>query len=262
MNPVVLFRNNGVEDEYQVCQKYFTTYQQRVDLPKDSLVICRYSALPYYKELENDIKLLGSRMINSHNEHLWIANFDYYYELNEYTPESWSFDNFYLCKDSGPFVVKGTTNSRKHSWDKCMFANNKARALEVATVLNEDSLIGTQKIIFRKYIKLKTLEVGINGLPFSNEWRFFYYKDKKLAHGFYWSNVCDCPEKAEMNAPGLEFADKIAKIASNFTNFFVLDIAQKEDGSWILIEINDGQQSGLSGCSSETLYHNLKEAWK
>ena len=40
-------------------------------------------------------------------------------------------------------------------------------------------------------------------------------------------------------------------------NFFVIDIAQKEDGDWIIIEVNDGQQSGLSENSADILYQNL-----
>ena len=61
---------------------------------------------------------------------------------------------------------------------------------------------------------------------------------------------------------GLKFADKIAEIASYYTTFFVLDIAEKRDGGWILIEMNDGQMSGLSMNDPDIFYKNLALALK
>ena len=46
------------------------------------------------------------------------------------------------------------------------------------------------------------------------------------------------------------------------TNFFVMDIARTAEGKWIIIELNDGQQSGLSNVDPEELYSNLAKALK
>jgi hypothetical protein len=43
-------------------------------------------------------------------------------------------------------------------------------------------------------------------------------------------------------------------------NFYVVDVAQTEKGDWIVIELNDGQQSGLSDNSPVALYRWLLEA--
>lgn len=40
-------------------------------------------------------------------------------------------------------------------------------------------------------------------------------------------------------------------------NFFVMDVARTEDGKWLLIELNDGQMSGLSENNPEVLYSKL-----
>jgi hypothetical protein len=58
----------------------------------------------------------------------------------------------------------------------------------------------------------------------------------------------------------LSFADEVARIASRHVRFFVLDIAEMEHGGWTLIEINDGQTSGLSENDPHELYGNLKAA--
>lgn len=259
--PNMLFRASPeIRDELPFAQQHFNVFQNRMLCPADSTIVGRYSCLPYYKELEDDLACINSKLINSFAQHQWIANFEYYEDLKNYTPETWTIDNFYSCDYQGPFVVKGRTNSRKHQWNKLMFAETRTRVFEISTLLNGDLMIGTQGLLIRKFVPLKVLEVGIDGLPFSNEWRFFFYGTQRLAHGFYWSDLADNKEQAVMNSDGLAFAQEVANIASQHTNFFVLDIAEKQEGGWILIEVNDGQQSGPSACDLHELYGNLAQA--
>jgi hypothetical protein len=254
----LLFRQSLAEpNELSIASKYFDVTKYRTAC-KDELVIPRYSALPYYDELEHDLKSLNCTLLNTHKMHKWIADFEYYNILKKYTPESWTENNFHECQYQGPFVVKGKTNSKKFEWNSSMFANTKKDAIEVAHKLWNDSYIGSQEIIFRKYIPLKTYEIGLNGLPFSNEWRFFFLHKQMLSYGYYWS--CADLDFNKLRPPSgcLGFAQKIANIVSNYVIFFVLDVAQTENDELILIEINDGQMSGLSENNPDTLYHNLK----
>lgn len=265
MEPIILFRKSRETDEEEkVARQYFPeTTNSRVDC-HNSLVIGRYSCLPFYRELEVDLLLNGCRLINSFTQHSWIANFDYYFDLkNEVdTPESWTQDNFWTAPE-GKFVVKGATNSRKHAWKTSMFAENKKEAIRIAHELQQDSLIGNQRIIFRRYVPLKIYETGICGMPFANEWRCFFLGKELLTVGYYWSVAEDSTiENALLTGTALDFAKKTAKLASEYTNFFVLDIAEKADGGWTLIEINDAQQSGLSENNPHTLYKKLKNNLK
>ena len=156
MTPIILFRKSlADEGEFDVCRKYFTTVEYRSDIPRNSFVIPRYSYLPYPLEFEYDIKNIGGTLINSYKQHKWIANFEWYEPLKEYTAESWTDDNFFLCQKDCQFIVKGRTNSKKHQWNKLMFAENKRRALEISGELIQDGLIGEQGIIYRQYIPLK-----------------------------------------------------------------------------------------------------------
>lgn len=257
MRPVILFRREiAFEGELLVAQKYFTVYEQRCAIPEDSLVFGRYSVLPYYKELEKDLLLRNCRLANTYEQHRWIADFEYYQDLQEYTPESWDDTNFYRCQHPGPFVVKGKTNSRKHNWNTHMFAKDKRAAIDIASELIKDSMIGCQGIIYRKFVPLKVLGQGINGLPYANEWRCFYYKGERISYGYYWSISDNIP--TTMDLGGLEFADEVAKKAAEFVDFFVLDVAEKEEGGWTLIEVNDAQCSGISENDPYILYHKLK----
>jgi hypothetical protein len=137
-----------------------------------------------------------------------------------------------------------------------MFAETRERALSIGNDLANDSLIGPQGILYRKYVPLKTYEIGINGLPFTNEWRFFFYKRNMLSFGYYWT-LADDKDKAGMDGAGMRLAQTVADIACTHVSFFAVDIAQKEDGDWILIELNDGQQAGLSFNDPNLLYSNL-----
>ena len=244
----------------KTAQKHFEVVESRVKV-SNQLCIPRYSLLPYPHELERDVKLQGGRMINSTLEHQYIANFDYYHDVTKWTPKSY-FDLHSVPKTGGPFVIKGRTNSRKHQWLTKMFATDYPDLLQKYWALNEDPLIQDQGIVIREFVKLKNFGTGINGLDFANEWRFFYYKNTLLTYGYYWSNGDVIPEKSALDPLAIATANEIASVVSENVNFFVLDMAQTETGEWILIEMNDGCQSGLSENDPEDLYKNLALALK
>ena len=262
MKPIILFRKSLAEEgELEICRKYFTTIEYRSEISDYytdyPLIIPRYSALPYYKELEEDVKYLGGTLINSYKQHKWIANFEWYEPLQEFTPQSWTDDTFFSAPNNQEYIVKGHTNSRKYDWNTMMYAPNKKKALKVAGELIKDSMIGSQGIVYRKYEPLKCYDNGINNLPFTDEWRFFFYKDQLLNYGYYWSISDYIPEKIDPKL--IEFAQGLAtNIVQDYVNFFVLDCAITKDDKPILIEVNCGTMSGLSECRPEELYGNLK----
>lgn len=264
MNIQVYFRHDHTtETEYNICKNTFFTVDQRTNLKKDgSTVICRYSALPFNKELENDLKNLGLTPINSSYEHSYIADMGWIYDLEEFTFPTW----FRLqdVPSEFPLVVKGRTNSRKFEWDSKMFAKTKKDALNIMHELWHDPLIGNQGIVFRKYIPLKTYEIGINGMPMTNEWRCFFYKNKLIDADFYWSTIDNLSiiNRQEFEDNGLKIAQEAANIISENATFFVIDVAQGENGKWWVVEINDGQMSGLSMIPEERFYNNLKTVLK
>ena len=257
MEPVILFRPDFNDDtatsgEINIAREYLPVVTSRVEL-KDKLVIGRYSVLPFYRELDDDLNIQNSRLINSYFEHDYIASFSWYEDVVDMTPRTW-FRLQDVPKDGGPYIVKGRTNSRKFEWDKLMFAPTFKRACEIEGELMQDGLIGPQGGVIREYVPLKTLEVGLHGLPFANEWRFFFYGTQRLCNGFYWTAA---EARGVMDNAGLDFANRVAARISKRASFFVIDIAEKSAGGWTLIEVNDAQMSGLSECDPRDLYMNL-----
>jgi len=263
MNNVILFRDGGdYPDELEIAANYFEIITNRTLLRPDDFVIGRYSVLPYYKELEEDIKILGGKIINSYRQHRYVADMgNWLRDLQALTPKTWNhLDQIPL---DGPFVLKGETNSKKFSWETHMFANNKAEAVDVYCRLKEDGLIEKQTIYIREYIPLVKLMDGITELPVTKEFRFFIYNGQVLSGGFYWSNyVDDLDVVPDVNEVPKEFLQKVIDLVGRNINFWVLDVAQTQTGDWIVIELNDAQMSGLSCNNPEELYGNLYQALK
>lgn len=262
MKPIVLFRrldrNVYQPPELEVLKKYFDVTESRIGL-SNRLVIPRYSAWPFYKELEFDIEIQGSKLINNLIQHFYIADFLYYGDVQEHTPKTW-FRLEDVPKDENmEFIVKGRTKSKKEDFATKMYARGYTRAAEVACELLKDGLIHSQGIVVREFVPLHVLEYGINDLPFSNEWRFFYYKNTRLTYFYYWKIA---EHEGTINQEGVDFADMIATKISPNTNFFVVDIAEKMDGTWTLIECNCGTSSGLDEEHADEMYKNLAEAIK
>ena len=126
--PTILFREDrDNRREAEIAKEYFPIEKQRANC-YDSLIVGRYSVLPYYKELWTDLVINSCVLVNSPEQHNWIANFDYYLDLSQFTPDSWDDHTFKDADWDGPFVVKGTTNSKKFEWNTMMYAEDKRQA--------------------------------------------------------------------------------------------------------------------------------------
>lgn len=274
MQAEVLFRKTSGsmdDEEFGVAEEIFPTRELREDLSPNTLVIGRYSVLPFYAELEKALKKRGSQLINSYSAHKYIADFDYYRDLCEFTFKSWEMEAF--CRDApeGKYVVKGATNSKKFKWQHSMLAQNKAEAMDIAMKLSDDELIGQQKIIFRKFENLSIIEESVVGPPFANEWRFFILDFEIAAKGFYWSPAethppfeSQCERFVRMVLWTLEqrWRARNRSEGFDFPRFFVLDVAKLDSGGWAVVEMNDGQMSGLSEVDSKELYSNMEKILK
>lgn len=251
-------------EEVDIASKYIPTVTSRMLLPRDSIVIPRYGLLPHYKEWVFDLEQINSKLINSHAQHLWVADLREWAmeggELFGLTPKTYT--SRWDKLPEGSYVIKGCTNSMKQEWNTKMFARRKEDVTKIISLLSGDSMIKNQDIVVREYIPLKKLDEGINDLPITNEWRTFWIvADQKpimLSKGFYWqASHPESEELAEWNDDALLLATKAAERIADRVNFFSIDLAQKEDGGWIIIEINDGGMSGLCGCDPDQFYKNL-----
>lgn len=261
MNPVILFRQD-TDNKYEIesASEYFPIHHFRSRISPRSLVIGRYSVLPFYKELEEDLSYGKSVLINSWRQHRYIADLgNWYRDLKGITPETWTC--LEAVPDSAfPIIVNGETNSKKFLWDTHMFAKDRMQAADVVSNLFNDGLIGDQQLYFRRFENLHTYMDGFRHMPVTKEFRIFILNGVILSKAFYWLNYAQdieyIPNPDEIPDSFLE--DVISRIGKNAT-FYVVDIAKKDKGEWIVIELNDGQMSGLSMTDPDILYKNMKQ---
>lgn len=260
---IILYREgDDWDDEKESAQKYFITTKSRMDIKTGDVVIPRFSAIPFYKEQEYDVNSVGAKMINNISQHNYIVDmYNWYEDLIDYTPKTYR--RLVDLPEKGPFVLKGQTNSKKFLWNTHMFAVDKAAAIQVESKLHNDSLITYQNIYIREFIKLKTFMIGIQGLPITNEYRFFCYKDVILSGGFYWSSHVEDIKELGINTNSNQvpesFLRKIINIVKDKVNAYVIDVAETDNGEWIVVEMNLLEMAGLSENNPNIMYSNLKK---
>jgi hypothetical protein len=253
--------NWAEEDELVSAQAHFRVVQERTKIPVGSLVIPRFSMLPYPEELGRDVANLGGSLINSCAAHKYVADLGAYYpDLEGLTPRTWG---HWHGLPEGAYVVKGATNSRKHEWCRRMFAPTVKDIPRIANSLLDDAQFGEQGLFVREYIPLRKFGEGLNGLPITNEWRVFVLHGEILVGGYYWSSEPECCPTSDPTDLPSEAVDLVRQVISRVADripFFVVDVAEKESGGWTVIELNDGTMSGLSMIPASIFYRKLKSA--
>lgn len=255
---VILYRGIEFEkEELAIASQFFTCTNRRPDIIKGDLVIGRYSLLPFYADQAKDIDYVGASLINDYNQHRYIADLgNYIVDLERLTPRTWR--NIEDIPETGPFVLKGETNSRKSHWLRDMFAKNKTEAIAIHNRLADDGLLSSQKIFIRQYVPLVKYMDGVNGMPVTKEFRFFVAYGEVLCGDYYWQNyIDDIGIKPDANEVPRTFLQNVIDRVGNQSNFYTIDVGQTLTGEWIVIELNDGQQSGLSCNKPAHLYENL-----
>jgi len=258
---IILYRGLDFErEELSEAHQFFECTDRRPNIQKDDLVIGRYSLWPFYAEQAKDIDYVGAKLINSYQQHRYIADLqNYIMDLRELTPRTWRSPED--LPEKGPFVLKGETNSRKSNWKRDMFAPDKKAAIEIYCRLMDDSLIGQQQIYIRRFEPMYTYMEGVNGIPITKEFRFFVAYKQLLCGGFYWQNYAD--ELKEVPSPSEvpnDFLMQVIDRVGDQSNFYTIDVGISVSGKPFVVELNEGQQAGLSCCDPFTLYRNLDRA--
>jgi ATP-grasp domain, R2K clade family 3 len=142
-----------------------------------------------------------------------------------------------------PVIIKDFVKSRKHEWADACFIPSAADQDSVDRVvrrfleLQGDDL--NKGLVFREFIEFR--RVGVHpksGMPLTEEYRIFWMDAQPL----FWSPYWEDGEYAGTGPPLDIFAETAAAVRSRF---FSMDVARRIDGTWLIVELGDGQVSGL-----------------
>lgn len=90
-----------------------------------------------------------------------------------------------------------------------------------------------------------------SGMPISEEYRAFLWAGKILTVSGYWDVVTETPLSDDEISWICRMAARVG------SNFLTMDIARKIDGSLMIMEMGDGQVSGLQGLGAKQFYEIL-----
>lgn len=216
------------------------------EIPPGSTVIPRYRMLPFARELEHEVRLLGSALINSYRQHRAIANlYNWVHLLEGITPPAYRLDELSRLPE-GEYFLKGETNSKKNNWLESAYAPTKTDAVRIARNLLNDQYVGSQELVIRPFQRYRRIGEAVNGQPIFHERRAFYLDGVLLSEGPYWS-VEEYGSPAPKDPEAYNNTQRLAVSAvAQLARFLVIDYAEYEDGSWGVVELNDGAMSGLS----------------
>ncbi|MFB9993536.1 ATP-grasp domain-containing protein [Deinococcus oregonensis] len=140
-------------------------------------------------------------------------------------------------------IVKDYVKSRKHEWhDACFIPDASATeaALKVIqTFLDRQGSEFQGGVVLREFEAFMPLtQHSKSGMPLTREYRLFFAAGQIIGAYEYWEEG-DYPGEA---VP-LELFKAVGKQIQS--RFLTMDIAQRTDGVWRIMELGDGQVAGL-----------------
>ncbi|BDS09794.1 ATP-grasp domain-containing protein [Aureispira anguillae] len=241
-------------------------------LPSKSLAIYRGWMLSYelYQQFYQALLAKNIQLINTPEAyrfcHYLPAN---YTTIKNYTPlsifkplaSSFDINNFkeaLAVFGNHPIIVKDYVKSQKHYWKEACFIPDASDLKQVEKITKRfielqdvDLNVG---IVYRAFVELEPLTThAISGMPLTKEFRLFVKNGKIIAAANYWDQG-----DYDLVAPNLIFLKAVIPCIKS--NFFSIDIAQQKDGNWIIVELGDGQVSGLpDGIDRFNFYSSLMD---
>ncbi|ABX06929.1 MAG TPA: DUF4343 domain-containing protein [Herpetosiphon sp.] len=202
-------------------------------------------------------------LINTPEQYQTAMEFDRFYPLLEQlTPESCIITELdqlptAVASLGLPVFVKGAIKSNKEQgWQACV-ATTMVELYRLSQQLLSQPAQSRGRVILRRLVQLRTIDSAYQAFPLGREYRVFIYRQQVLAYGFYWdetsaAQTLNPAEVYSIKTLALEAARRVA------TPFVAVYIGQLHNGDWIVIEVGDGQFSGLSQVSVFELWSQLK----
>jgi len=223
--------------------------------------IARVGAFQDYEKLYQQAASWGIQMANTPEQHNLCSNLPLWYpKMIDLTPRSIWYEAFpsltTILKDfSFPFFLKGARQTSRHRADASIIRSptDYERAAEI---FRRDPILQWQALVCREFVPLRQIPGGFEGkVPASFEFRTFWWKTKLVGSGRYWFEAPNYGWTVEEEAKALECAQLAVNRLSG--GFIVIDLAMTAAGQWIIIECNDGMESGYAGVSPMLLWRNI-----
>ncbi|RYD65208.1 MAG: DUF4343 domain-containing protein [Verrucomicrobiaceae bacterium] len=224
-----------------------------------------YVPLPsHYEQIYHAALSRNIRLLNSPDEYRKAEEFDRFYPfISDLTAESRCVSSIAGCEEAArelgyPVFLKGTIQSNKAKGIGSCVAHGPDQLATITTALLSSHRRSLGTIIVRKLLDLRYSRIGPGGFPFGREYRAFIHAGQIVGLGFYWE---DHDELAPLDPSEREQVANLALEAFRRLEvpYLTVDIGQTTQGEWRVIEVGDGQFSGLSQIPVHQLWARLTD---
>ncbi|MCP4138069.1 MAG: ATP-grasp domain-containing protein [bacterium] len=204
-----------------------------------------------YKDLYDAALAKNIKIINAPDDYRLAMEFDRFYsKIKHLTFKSEIFDSVDNMINSDihleyPLFIKGTIQSLKSEGIGSCVANNEDELKKISQRIIKLKRRSLGKIIVREYKPLKHVRTSGLGFPIGREYRVFMYHNNILEYGYYWE---DRDDLSDVTREEENIIFSLCREVSKSVNvpYLSIDIGQKENNEWTVIELGDAQFSGTS----------------
>jgi len=232
-------------------------------LDEEITAVARMGATQDYPTRYEQLLEMGIKLIHSPDDYLRTSVLPTWYPLiEEFTPKSLWFEKPPPISEieasfNWPIFVKGERQTSKHDGSLAII-RSAAHYQNLIQQWESDPILWWQRIVCREFVELQpaTDEIEQGSMPKSYEFRTFWWKGTCVGIGRYWVAVnykISESDRSEITKIGEEVARRIE------SPFLVIDFAKSHAGDWIVIECNDGQDSGYAGVNPGLMWRNIVE---
>ncbi|WP_342375929.1 ATP-grasp domain-containing protein [Myxococcus stipitatus] len=239
----------------------FFACRRPYQLPASLEVVARVGVWSDYEVRYRELAAEGVTLVHSPEQHLLATELPHWYpRLTDLTPRSVWFDERPDAKTveaelGWPVFVKGERQTSRHRKSLSIIEGPEQFEAAMAAYAT-DPILHWQRVVCRELRPLRRVEEGApDRIPSSFEFRTFWWRGALVGWGPYWwqGTPYTMTEAEQQEALGL--GREVARRVD--VPFLVVDVAQEVSGRWIVIECNDGQESGYAGVSPFALWRNI-----
>lgn len=224
-------------------------------------VVASIGAIQDYESVYYKLKSNGIKLIHSPQQHNRCSNLSNWYPLlTDLTPKSVIYNTLpnseQIESDLGwPIFVKGDRQTSQHK-KSLSIIEGPNQFKKLLDYWKDDNILNWQRMVCREYVKLIKVDDSLfDRIPSSYEFRLFFWKQNLVGIGKYWFEGKDYRlNNIDKNIVFL-LGNEVAKRLN--VDFLVVDIAKTIEGRWIVIEVNDGQESGYTAVEPYQMWNNI-----
>ena len=241
-------------------RRYFSC-RSSMACPPGRRAVARVGAISDYRQFYEEIEGFGLRLIHTPDEHDRASRLpDWYPRLADLTPRSVWYEGIPSIRqieaDFGwPIFVKGARQTHGHR-RSLSIASDPEEYEGLAARYAADPVLRWQSLVVREFVPLRRVEeTEFDRVPASFEFRTFWWYGRLVGAGRYWWEDRPYAWTEHERKDALEVAGEAA--ARLRLPFVAIDVALTEEGRWIVLECNDGQESGYAGVLPVGLWQSI-----